>query len=92
MSVPTSTNSPRVGSISDDGLIFAFDGAEPLLRAWAAVSPLAASTVSEWADRYRMLSSRAAAEPGCYRTKRTPYMKDIMDALSPGIRHSASSS
>ena len=31
-----------------------------------------------------MLSSRAAAEPGRYRTKRTPYMKDIMDALSPG--------
>ena len=31
-----------------------------------------------------MLSSRAAAEPGRYRTKRTPYMKEIMDALSPG--------
>jgi phage terminase large subunit GpA-like protein len=31
-----------------------------------------------------MLSSRAAAEPGRYRTKRTPYIKKIMDALSPG--------
>ena len=40
--------------------------------------------MSEWADRYRMLSSRAAAEPGRYRTRRTPYMKEIMDALSPG--------
>ena len=85
MSVPTSTNSPRSGSISDDGSIFAFDGADALLRAWGGgLKPDPLLTVSEWADRYRTLSSRAAAEPGRYRTKRTPYMKDIMDALSPG--------
>ncbi|MCB1372461.1 MAG: phage terminase large subunit family protein, partial [Rhodobacteraceae bacterium] len=84
MSGPTSTNSPRGGSISDDGF-FAFDGAEALLRAWGGgLKPDPLLTVSEWADRYRMLSSRAAAEPGRYRTKRTPYMKEIMDALSPG--------
>ncbi|MDO8607870.1 MAG: phage terminase large subunit family protein [Phaeospirillum sp.] len=40
-------------------------------------------TVSQWADQHRMLSSRASAEPGRYRTARTPYMRDIMDALSP---------
>ena len=85
MSEPTSTSSPRLGSISDDGSIFAFDGAEALLRAWGGgLKPDPLLTVSEWADRYRMLSSRAAAEPGRYRTKRTPYMKEIMDALSPG--------
>ena len=85
MSAPTSTSSPRSGSISDDGSIFAFDGAEALLRAWGGgLKPDPLLTVSEWADRYRMLSSRAAAEPGRYRTKRTPYMKEIMDALSPG--------
>ena len=84
MSAPTSTSSPRSGSISDDS-IFAFDGAEALLRAWGGgLKPDPLLTVSEWADRYRMLSSRAAAEPGRYRTKRTPYMKEIMDALSPG--------
>jgi phage terminase large subunit GpA-like protein len=84
MSAPTSTNSPRGGSISDDGF-FAFDGAEALLRAWGGgLKPDPLLTVSEWADCYRMLSSRAAAEPGRYRTKRTPYMKEIMDALSPG--------
>ena len=33
MSAPTSTTSPRGGSISDDSF-FAFDGAEALLRAW----------------------------------------------------------
>ena len=85
MSAPTSTSSPRAGSISDDGSIFAFDGAEALLRAWGGgLKPDPLLTVSEWADRYRMLSSRAAAEPGRYRTRRTPYMKEIMDALSPG--------
>ena len=31
-----------------------------------------------------MLAARASAEPGRYRTRRTPYMKAIMDALSPG--------
>ena len=41
-------------------------------------------TVSEWADRHRMLSGRASAEPGRYRTARTPYMREIMDRLSPG--------
>ncbi|MGI9548706.1 MAG: phage terminase large subunit family protein [Bdellovibrionales bacterium] len=40
-------------------------------------------TVSEWADRRRVLSSKSAAEPGRWRTSRTPYLKEIMDCLSP---------
>lgn len=40
-------------------------------------------TVSEWADEYRVLSTRASAEPGPWRTERTPYLKEIMDCLSP---------
>jgi len=39
-------------------------------------------SVSEWADRYRFLSPEASAEPGRWRTSRTPYSKDIMDHLS----------
>ena len=39
-------------------------------------------TVSEWAERHRMLGSRASAEPGPWRTNRTPYLRDVMDALS----------
>ncbi len=38
--------------------------------------------VSEWADRYRYLSNKASAEPGKWRTSRTPYLKEIMDRLS----------
>lgn len=39
--------------------------------------------VSEWSDEYRMLSQTASAEPGRFRTSRTPYLKEIMDCLSP---------
>jgi phage terminase large subunit GpA-like protein len=39
-------------------------------------------TVSEWADKYRKLSSKASAEPGSWRTSRTPYLKTPMDCLS----------
>jgi phage terminase large subunit GpA-like protein len=38
--------------------------------------------VSEWADQNRMLSSRESAEPGPWRTSRTPYLKEPMDSLS----------
>jgi phage terminase large subunit GpA-like protein len=40
-------------------------------------------TVAEWADQYRTLSQRASAEPGPWRTDRTPYLREIMDCLSP---------
>ena len=87
MYAPTSTNSPRSGPTSDesgDGLTD-FDGAGEILRAWGSgLRPDPDLTVSEWADRHRMLSGRASAEPGRYRTVRTPYMREIMDRLSPG--------
>ena len=40
-------------------------------------------SVSEWADKHRRLSSKASAEAGPWRTDRTPYLKEIMDSLSP---------
>ena len=39
-------------------------------------------TVSEWADKKRRLSPESSAEPGPWRTTRTPYLRDIMDAFS----------
>ncbi len=57
---------------------------EALVQAWAeGLRPDPALTVAEWADRHRVLSPRASAEPGRYRTSRTPYMREIMEALSP---------
>lgn len=39
-------------------------------------------TVSKWAEKFRMLSPKAASEPGQWRNDRTPYLAEIMDALS----------
>lgn len=39
-------------------------------------------TVSEWADKYRMLSGKASSEPGPWRTDRTPYLREIMNCMS----------
>jgi len=43
-------------------------------------------TVSEWADKYRILDAKTSAEPGQWRTMRTPYLQGIMDAfIDPDI-------
>ncbi|MBR3024460.1 MAG: phage terminase large subunit family protein [Oscillospiraceae bacterium] len=39
-------------------------------------------TLSEWADKYRRLSSESSAEAGPWRTSRTPYLKEPMDAFT----------
>ncbi len=39
-------------------------------------------TISEWADRYRVLSSESSAEAGKWDTDRAPYQREIMDAIS----------
>jgi len=39
-------------------------------------------TVSQWADKKRRLSSESSAEPGPWRTYRTPYLREPMDALT----------
>jgi len=91
-STPSQTSGSRLhdkdGEDDDDlteGLDLGFDGAEDILRVWRrGMRPDANLTVSEWADAHRWLSSRAAAEPGRYRTARAPYLREIMDALSPG--------
>lgn len=39
-------------------------------------------SVSEWADRYRMLARGTSPESGQWRTERAPYLREIMDAVS----------
>ena len=39
-------------------------------------------TVTEWAERHRMLSAKDSAEPGPYRVQRTPYALEPQNALS----------
>lgn len=63
---------------------FDYDGADAIARAWReGLTPDPLLSISDWADQYRMLSSKSAAEPGRWRTSRTPYLKEIMNCLSP---------
>lgn len=46
--------------------------------------PVEALSVSEWADTYAVLPREGGAkEPGQYRTSRFPYLREIMDNMSP---------
>lgn len=47
---------------------------------WVPPDPM---TVAEWSDRFRVLSSKGSAEPGPWRTDRTPYLRAPMECLSP---------
>tara|TARA_Y100000593_G_C4314566_1_gene340165 strand:+ start:535 stop:2397 length:1863 start_codon:yes stop_codon:yes gene_type:complete len=40
-------------------------------------------SVSDFSDQYRVLPSKGSSEPGKWRTSRTPYLKEILDCLSP---------
>jgi phage terminase large subunit GpA-like protein len=62
------------------GLQPAADVVADLMR---AIAPAPRMGVSQWADAYRRLPTKGAAEPGQWRTSRVPYLRGIMDALSP---------
>lgn len=47
--------------------------------AWTIPPPM---SVSQWADATRYIAKGAGAEPGKWHTSRTPYLREIMDALS----------
>lgn len=45
-------------------------------------------TVTQWAEAKRRLSAESAAEPGSWRTERTPYLKEVMDSFTdPKVNH-----
>jgi phage terminase large subunit GpA-like protein len=50
--------------------------------ALAALLPPPRLTVSQWADANRILDN-TSPEPGPWRTDRTPFLREIMDSLSP---------
>lgn len=58
-------------------------GRDTYRQAFAAgLAPPPLLTVSKWAERSRMLTSKSSSEPGRWRNERTPYLVEIMDALS----------
>lgn len=65
----------RQQSLPDPCLVVFREAAE-------ALRPPPRLTVSQWADAHRMLDS-TSPWPGPWRTSRTPYLREIMDSLSP---------
>jgi phage terminase large subunit GpA-like protein len=61
------------------GLGDAFKETRAAVRAGARPEPKL--RISEWADKYRVLSTRSSPEPGIWRTSRTPFLREIMDSL-----------
>lgn len=60
---------------------------ELLARSIATLKPPPELTLSQWADRYRVLSAEASAEPGRWHTDKAPYQREIMDAIGdPHVR------
>lgn len=56
---------------------------ELLQALYDGLSPVKKLLVSQWADQYRILTSESAAKPGRWRTSRVPFLRAIMDDLSP---------
>jgi phage terminase large subunit GpA-like protein len=48
-----------------------------------SVQPPPDLTISQWADKYRYLPKVSSSEHGLWRTKRFPFLREIMDELSP---------
>ena len=53
-----------------------------IAKVLAGMKPPDDLTVTEWAEKNRRLSSEASAEPGPWRTDRTPYLRAPMDAFT----------
>jgi phage terminase large subunit GpA-like protein len=51
-------------------------------RALQFLKPPERLTVSQWAEKYRVLDSKTSAIPGHWRNAQTPYLVDIMDELN----------
>lgn len=52
------------------------------MDALAVFKPPENLTVSEWADNYRILSEKDSDSPGRWRTRKTPYLKEVMNSLN----------
>ncbi len=59
-----------------------------IAKALAGMLPPEDLTVTEWAEQNRRLSSESSAEPGPWRTERTPYLREVMNTFTdPKVRH-----
>jgi len=59
-----------------------FEAAWYIVEALRMMQPPEDLSVSEWAEKYRVISSNTAAIPGPWRNDKTPYLVEIMDELN----------
>ncbi len=61
--------------------------ADMFARCVSLLKPPPELTLSQWADKYRVLSAESSAEPGKWHTDKAPYQREIMDAIGdPRVR------
>lgn len=53
-----------------------------IIKSLEVLKPPERLTVSQWSDKHRVLDSKTSAEPGKWRTARTPYLHGIMDSFN----------
>jgi len=58
------------------------DSAKLVAQSFQLFRPPPRLTIAEWAERYRVLSRGATAEPGRYRCDRVPYQREIMESFT----------
>lgn len=58
-----------------------------IAKALKVLKPPEKLTVSEWADKYRILSELDSASPGKWRTSKTPYLQRVMDCFNDTAVH-----
>jgi len=58
-----------------------------LKRVIARLAPPPKLTLSQWADKYRMLNAKSSAMPGPWKTSNAPWTREIMDSMSDAHTH-----
>nr|DAS10570.1 MAG TPA: terminase large subunit [Caudoviricetes sp.] len=53
-----------------------------MLGSLKTLKPPEKMTVSQWADKYRIIPAGTSNQPGRWKTSKTPYLRGIMDAFS----------
>lgn len=72
----------RSGTTNDERLEKTRNLNKSVRKAVLNFKPPEQLTVSDWSDKYRRLSAENSSEAGPWRTSRTPYLKEIMDAFT----------
>ena len=57
------------------------------MKLFKSLKPTKTMTVTQWAEKYRILNQKSSAYFGPYSTELTPYVREIMDAMTINYRN-----